>query len=68
MARSEVFKMDGSGLIVDGATIECATDLEAMARAARLLNNYAQIEVWTRAKRVGTLAANSPDRSDGGLA
>jgi hypothetical protein len=65
MAQYQIFAMDRNGLIVDGVDIECATDLEAMERAATLLRNCAQIEVWTSTRRVGILSSTCPDGLDG---
>ena len=62
MAQYRIFKTDPNGLIIDGADIECATDAEALDRAAKLLSGCARIEVWSSTKRVGIL---SPTREIG---
>ena len=64
MAQYRIFKTDPDGLIIDGADIECATDVEALARAAKLLSKCSLVEVWTSTRRVGILSLPGGDVSD----
>jgi hypothetical protein len=50
-----IYYIGQNGRINAAETIDCETDMEALAKAAEILNGHPAIEVWQRARIVGKL-------------
>ena len=55
MTPYRVYMLDRHNRICGAQDIDCADDEEAVAQAARLTQDGAEVELWTEARLVGRL-------------